>query len=556
MIDASPEPAARAPAPSPHHPTASPVNPDRLILLALLLGFGVDFFFYDKPLGISFPLFIALAAIVLIALAFAERVRPALASMGLLLPMAGLATMVFVRAEPLTTFVNVAVVLALGALWVRTFASGQLLLFGLLDFLAAYCLTAAEAVIRPWPVLAWSGRQTVSADGRRRLLIPIVRGTLIATPIVCIFGALLSSADLVFADRLKDVLETLNLDNIPELIGRAFLVGLASLAAIGLLVQAVSPFHFPLVGDDGKLAPRFLGLVESAIVLGSINLLFAAFVLIQFQYLFGGTTNITGAGYTYSEYARRGFGELTAVVFLSLLVLLALSAVVRRETRREMAAFNALNLALAALAGVMVVSALQRLLLYEDIFGFTRLRTYAHIAIIWLGALFAPYLVGLLAGRPRWFAPGALVVVIGFAATLNGVNVDRFVAAQNISRLSRGHELHIRYLVTLSDDALPELLSLLERQDPALNQVLGPALACRADRLARDYDRVSWQGTHLSHQAAWRALRDLPALSDYSVIEHPDGDYVFVGEKRERCSRLLQSFVLEPGLTSEYRTEP
>ena len=38
-----------------------------------------------------------------------------------------------------------------------------------------------------------------------------------------------------------------------------------------------------------------------------VNLLFLVFVWIQFVYLFGGQANISAEGYTYAEYARRGF---------------------------------------------------------------------------------------------------------------------------------------------------------------------------------------------------------------------------------------------------------
>ena len=311
--------------------------------------------------------------------------------------------------------------------------------------------------------------------------------------------------------------------------------------------------RYTLVGEDGKLIPRILGSIESTIILGSINLLFAGFVVIQFRYLFGGVENITETGYNYSEYARRGFGELAAVVFMTLLILLELSSAARRETPKEAVTYNALNVLTVALVGVMVISALLRLLLYEEIYGFTRLRTYSHVAIIWLGALFVPYLVALLANRLRWFAPGALLCLLGFAATLNGLNVDRFIAAHNIDRATRNSKLHTRYLLTLSDDALPELIPLLAGEDAEVKAVLGPGLACRVDRLARDYGKAGWQSSHLAHQVAWDSLQSSPALSSYYVIHHIYGDYVYIGDEHVTCSELLESFVLEPGLTSEYR---
>ena len=65
-----------------------------------------------------------------------------------------------------------------------------------------------------------------------------------------------------------------------------------------------------------------LGIVETATVLSLLDLLFAAFVAVQFRYFFGGKANIpNGRGFEYAEYARHGFFEL---VWVSVLVLPAL----------------------------------------------------------------------------------------------------------------------------------------------------------------------------------------------------------------------------------------
>jgi hypothetical protein len=329
------------------------------------------------------------------------------------------AIMIFIRAEPLTTFVNVCVTLGLGILWFRTFSGKSLFHFGLLDFLINGLLGGVETVFRPFPVLAAAGRDTISSSGRRQVLLPVIRGLLLAAPILCIFSLLLGSADLVFGDRIHDILEALNLDNIPELIVRTVLIGMSAFVLIGLFVQALRPLRYTLIGENGTPLLGVLGGIEVTIVLAGINLLFAVFVIIQFQYLFGGTANISAEGYNYSEYARSGFGELAVVVFLTLIILLLLSNLVKLDSFRASLLYKVLNFTTAALVGVIVVSALQRLLLYEDIYGFTRLRTYSHVAIIWLGLLFLPYLVAVLAGRLRWFAPGALLAVLGFTITLN-----------------------------------------------------------------------------------------------------------------------------------------
>lgn len=535
--------------PEPASPTSNLQfsNPIRLLLLALLVGFSVDVLFYDKAPGISFPIFVVICALVLLVSLFAERVTPALSSLWLLAPMIIFASFVFVRAEPLTTFVNVMITFALGGLLVRTIYHGQLFRFGLIDHVVNYILLIVEIIFRPFPFLWDVSKQAGDKESGRRLWLPIVRGLILVTPILCIFAVLLSAADLVFADRLRDVLKWLNLDNIPELIARGILILMATFVAIGLLAQALRPFgKHTLIGAEKPIVPTLLGLIESSIVLGGINVLFAAFVIIQFRYLFGSVENITETGYTYSEYARRGFGELVLVVAMTLGILLALSTLVKREDRKTTLTFNALNFLMVALVGVMVVSALQRLLLYESIFGFSRLRTYSHVATIWLGVLFVPYIVALLAGRMRWFATGGLFVVMGFGVTLNLLNVDQFIAQQNIAR--NGIKLHTSYLVGLSDDVVPDLIALIQKNK---EENLGAGLACRVAQMKTNEPKMGWQSYNMARARAFDLLKANESLLMQWQVDKQNT--VMVNDKRTPCRTLLASYVLEPGLTSEYR---
>ena len=52
----------------------------------------------------------------------------------------------------------------------------------------------------------------------------------------------------------------------------------------------------------------------------------------------------------------------------------------------------------------MLVSAFKRLLLYEMAYGFTEMRIYPHVFMIWLGLLLGWFLVTL------WFKPGRFAI--------------------------------------------------------------------------------------------------------------------------------------------------
>ncbi len=110
---------------------------------------------------------------------------------------------------------------------------------------------------------------------------------------------------------------------------------------------------------------------------------------------------------------------------------------------------------MVALVGVMLVSAFQRLLLYEAAYGFSRLRMYTHIFMIWLGVLLAVVVVLELLRRERLFPLAALLASIGFAATLVLINVDGSIVRQNVRRAPLGEGLDVAYLASLSTDSAP-----------------------------------------------------------------------------------------------------
>ena len=69
------------------------------------------------------------------------------------------------------------------------------------------------------------------------------------------------------------------------------------------------------------------------------------------------------------------------------------------------------------LVSVILVSAFQRLVLYEQAYGFTRLRTYTHVFMAWLALLLVGVMVLEFTARLRRFAFIALLSALGFAIT-------------------------------------------------------------------------------------------------------------------------------------------
>jgi len=515
---------------TPPEPESRPASPWRypvgLTLAALVLGLSVELLFDGRPLGISALIWACLSILALLLMGALEGARPSRDSLAFIPGILLFATFVFVRAEPMTAFLSLVALLALFALWVRVYRTGGLWRHGWIDLGLALLWVPLESWARTWAPLSDAWLRIAGERGQRSRLAAILRGLLLAIPILLVLGALLSAADQVFSDYLRALLDWLGLDKLVELAGRTAIVILSGLFFLGALAVGLFPREGrKLIGEERPLILPFLGFTEAAVVLAAVDLLFAAFVAVQFAYLFGGEANISAAGYTYSEYARRGFGELVAVAVLTLGLILGLASWAKRERPGQKGWFHALSILLVGLMGVILASALMRLLLYENAYGFTRLRTYTHVAILWMGVVFLVFLALLLAQRLRQFAPVAGVCFAGFIATLGFLNVDAFIVRQNVGRMAESGKVDAAYLTSLSSDAVLRLVELAEASDDSLRQELLPGLACRLAELEQREEETGLPSYHLSHSAALQALRGIEAdLSPYRVRWEPYGE--------------------------------
>ncbi|MEX1248169.1 MAG: DUF4173 domain-containing protein [Anaerolineales bacterium] len=497
-------------------------RPAFLIPLSLLLGWFFEFVFWGKPVGISFPIFILLVLATGFWLGNRAGLKPARANLWLLVPIAFFSLVPAFRTEALTVLTSWLLTLVLLALFASTFLGGQWPQYGFAD----YAFRLVGLIPLGLGALRDSTTSTKQKGNRSylRSLAPVARGLLFVLPVIWFLAVLLSSADPFFADWMTGLFA--GFENAPEYILRGFVILLVAYA-----LAAAYTFAFArskkqaLLGSDEPLVAPFLGWGEALTMLASVNLLFLAFVVIQFRYFFGGLANIIEGptGYTFAEYARRGFGELVVAAVTTLMFFIILSALTKRKTGSQQTWFSGLGIALFALVAVILVSAFERLLLLEETYGFTRLRTYPHVFMIWLGVLLLAVVVLEALGRQRAFALAVAAAVVGFAASLALLNVDGFIAATNVGRAADGSRLDFRYLGSLSADSVPSLIAgytqANDAGDSELAQELAISLACHFARVdARPL--ASWQGWNLSadtSRARWENLRAEPGFPQFQV---------------------------------------
>ena len=534
-----------------------------LWITALLLGWCFDFLFWKQAPGINFAIYAVLCLGAGYLVLQGNGIRPAWKSLLLLIPILFFAAIYFIRLEPLTMLLAGAFTLGLMAVLAVSYTGGRWPWYSLWDYVANIARLAGSMLARPLTFLSESrkARAAAAADagavaggggGRTghagwKRFWAVLRGLLIALPILIIFAALLSSADLVFAQRLQDFTRLFRLQNLPEYIFRAVYILIGAYALSGVFLYAAQKSRDESLAGEKPLLPQFLGFTESAVVLGSVVVLFLLFVFVQFRYFFGGNTNIGVEGFTYSEYARRGFGELVAVAVCSLLLFLGLSAIARRQTSLQRRVFSGLGIGMVALVGVMLVSAFQRLQLYEAAYGYSRLRIYTHVFMLWLGLLLTAVVLLEILRRERLFPLALLLASIGFAATLAIGNVDAIIVRQNVARAPQGKGLDVPYLASLSSDSVPALAAAYTSAAlPGLTRdAVGAVLVCRLHN-APSPKTADWRGFTLSRWLADQAMARVKSrLAKYQVTgSQPDSQNAAPGQSDSQAGGVQ---VLTPG---------
>ena len=485
---------------------------------AVALGVAGDALLRETPWGINTALWALVVVVAVVALAAraqlgANREAHVFLALALLF-----AAFVAWRASPVLTALNL--LAALGAFSFAVLRAPRVRGADVTRYLVEPARLVAEVFSAPFLLAIEDVRWAEVPRGRwTGPTTAALRGLAIALPIFLVFLLLFVAADAVFEELVTDLFD------IERPLVHLAVWLLWTWIALGLLRHALGRRAEPAEPrPDGPQETErknrsWFGGIETMIVLGVLNALFLAFVLVQLRYLFGGDERVqTVAGLTYAEYARRGFFELVAVAALVLPLLLLGDWVVRRGRRdgRTPAAFRALSTTLVLLLFVVMASALERMRLYVDAYGLTELRLYSTAFMLWLAAVFVVLLPTVLRARPKWFALGGLVAATATLVVLNAINPDALIANQNIDRRDAAAPFDAYYIVDLSDDATPTLIRRLDDLPPKARGVVAREALATAARDGADWRTWNWGRSRARaaaqehHAALEAALDDLP----------------------------------------------
>ena len=475
-----------------------------VLLVAVVAGISGDALLRATPWGLNVPVWVALLMLATGLLMKWRALQQARGVMWLIAPMIFFAGARAWRDSVALNLLAMTGLLLTLMLFLFRLRAGRMLKAVAIEYLQLALLACAWSALgllrlvfgdiawRELPREGWAGKTKAA-----------VRGLLIALPLLLLFGSLLTAADAVFG----------------QLVGRAFRFDAASLtwhlSCAGFIAWIIAGLLRWLLIDQKPLPLsrrqrgfQVLGLIETGTVLGSLNALFLAFVLVQFRYLFGGRAHLADhAGLSYAEYARAGFFELVWVAALVLPLLLLAHWLLKKDQPRNELIFRSLAGVQIALVAVMMVSAVQRMRLYQQAFGLTELRFYTTAFMTWLALVLGWFSVTVLRGRRERFAFGAVMAGLLMIAALHVINPDAVIARHNLKRAVEGNGVDLNYLVSLSADAAPAwregLASLSETDQTVLIRRLQPLwLDASTDWRSWNWSRA--RARHLAEEMAGR----------------------------------------------------
>jgi hypothetical protein len=333
-------------------------------------------------------------------------------------------------------------------------------------------------------------------------------GAALACPFLIVFSILFASADPVYARRLSDLADVVRWRDVFRDGGPRVLL---FVVIAWLTAAALAKLARPPSTRSSAASPGIVSVEAAAVLLASVDLLFAAFVALQVGYLFGGRDTIDAAGVSYSAYARRGFSELIGCASLVGALLFAIGLQSRARSR----ATTSLGVGLIVLTMVVLASAWYRLDLYQLAYGWTELRFYALAAIVFLGI--ALLILGgcVAAGRMRYAPQPIVMSALVVALVVNALSPSAFVARADLERIidpsalpdDAERRMDTGHLLGLGDGAVPVLVDLLPSLPSAEQDLLRAALRPRAG--GRQSGQDPWESFNLDRARARDALAAL-----------------------------------------------
>lgn len=343
------------------------------------------------------------------------------------------------------------------------------------------------SAVSPYLSIAVPIKSSVGKDkDRRKSVIQIFAAVLVSVPVLCVVTALLVSSDAAFEGLMIYVAGK---------IGMTVLKLCITLLLSALLTAFIVTNRFDMF-DRNSISlgnpRRPFKAMFTVTLLSLLSAVYLAFLFSQLAYFVNSFKGLLPEGFTFADYARRGFFETETVAFINLVIIVLLMWLTKRNEKGELPVFvKALMTFISAFSVFFIATAVAKMAMYIKTYGLTSLRIFTSVFMVATCAFIVAYAVRVFntdASTLKYAISFTLVIF----SLLSAVGLERTVASYNVNAYLSGKHasIDLEYLYELGDAAMPYIAKLRGCSDETISNQ-SQACLYHYFRLRLDFDSDS-----------------------------------------------------------------
>lgn len=287
----------------------------------------------------------------------------------------------------------------------------------------------------------------------------IFLGLLLTVPLTVVVGALLISADDGLERMFTEIFDSVFRQDIATLIAQLLLAVPCSMYLFGMFYSNSHRRDINMLDEQNCTRKLYdIRLISNLVMYTAVTpicILYVMFFISQAGYFLSAFGHSLPEGFTYADYARRGFFELFAVSLINLGVICFISIFSKKAGREKPFALKLYNTMISVFTLILIATAISKMVMYIDEYGLTPLRVYTS----WFMALLAVIFVLIIIKQLRFDMKLAKHISVAFTlmfAILCFSRPEALIAKYNIEMYNAGQleELDVSMLEKMSDDGL------------------------------------------------------------------------------------------------------
>lgn len=351
-------------------------------------------------------------------------------------------------------------------------------------------------------------------NGVGKKLLTVLLGLIAAAPLAVIVMINLCSADIVFAGRVDNLLDSIS-DTIFVNIVSVFLGIFVAMYLFGLL--SASRDAKAIEREPKRFIPA--GFTLSLTI--PLMICYTAFFAVQLPYYLSAFGGVLPDGYSFSEYAVSGFFELIRVAVINGAVCLVITVFADSKAVRR-----AVVTVLGVMTLILLSTAASKLYLYIDAYSLTRKRVYAGIALIFIAVFFIILILKQYINSIRLTA-ASLILCALFSVTMTFPDWDGVIAESMLVRVMDGKLSDLTEISSLSDSpkTVSCIISAYENGEWAASEAAKTVLTGKKESL-RVMDEVNGDPTPIESVLSFNIseYRAKKMIREYSMLKLSGGD--------------------------------